>query len=187
MYSLDWGESARAKELKRGSSAASTSPLKTAGESTRVEDPSRRMQPGSTTVSDFIMGNRNVTAGADVEIPLGQQATTEEGDELTDLDRILPPARPLADGTDVDSSTASWERVTLSGSGGGSVQYQGVEEEAGGNLTSGPSHTGADATAADIPSAAQVMSPNYQRPFVNPTLVADATKLKTEVNDLKMI
>ena len=84
------------------------------------------MQPGSTTVSDFIMGNRNATTGADVEIPLGQQATTEEGDELTDLDRILPPARPLADGTDVDSSTASWERVTLSGSGGGSVQYQGV-------------------------------------------------------------
>ena len=160
MYSLDWGESARAKELKRGSSAASTSPLKTAGESTRVEDPSRRMQPGSTTVSDFTMGNRNVTTGADVEIPQGHQATTEEGDELTDLDRISPPARPLADGTDADSSTASWERVTLSGSGGGSVQYQGVEEEAGGNLTGGPSHTRADATAADIPSAAQVMSPN---------------------------
>ena len=81
------------KELKRGSSAASTSPLKTACESTRVEDPSRRMQPGSTTVSDFTMGNRNVTTGADVEIPQGHQATTEEGDELTDLDRISPPPR----------------------------------------------------------------------------------------------
>ena len=121
--------------------------------------PFKRMQPGSTTASDFIMGNRNTTTRADAEIPLGQQATNE-GDELTDLDRILPlppppPAQPLADGTDADSSTASWERVTLAGSGGGSVQYQGVEEEAGGNLTSGPSHTGADATAADIPSAAQ--------------------------------
>ena len=52
----------------------------------------------------------------------------------TDLDPMLLPARPLADGTDADSSDTSWEKPT--GSGGGSVQYQGVEDEAGGNLTS---------------------------------------------------
>ena len=74
-----------------------------------------------------------------------------ESDLLTDLDRISLPARPLAEGTDVDSSNTSWEQVNGNGSGKGSVQYQGVEDEAGGNLTSGPSHTRADATAADIP------------------------------------
>ena len=78
-----------------------------------------------------------------------------EGDALTDLDHIAPPARPLAEGTDVDSSNTSWEQVNGSGSGGSYVQCRGVEDEAGGNLTSGPSHTRADATAADMPSPAQ--------------------------------
>ena len=77
-----------------------------------------------------------------------------ESDLLTDLDHMSLPARPLAEGTDVDSSNTSWEQVNGSG-GGSSIQCQGVEEEVGGNLTSGPSRTRADATAADIPSTAQ--------------------------------
>ena len=108
-----------------------------------------------------------------------------EGDALTDLDRILPPARPLAEGTDVDSSNTSWEQVNGSGIGGSSVQYQGVEEEVGGNLTSGSRHTRAGATAADIPSAAQVMGLSHKKPEMDPELVADVEKLKMEVQDLK--
>ena len=86
------------------------------------------------------------------------ESKSPASDLLTDLDRISLPARPLAEGNGVDSSNTSWEQVNGSGSGVGSVQYQGVEDEACGNLTSGPSHTRADATAAGIPSTAQVMS-----------------------------
>ena len=106
------------------------------------------------------MSNKNVNIGDTsgeaqrMETLLGHSGNLE-GDALTDLDRISPPARPLAEGTDVDSSNTSWEQVNGSGIGGGSVQYQGVEDEAGGNLTGGPSHTRADATAAGIPSTAQ--------------------------------
>ena len=77
-----------------------------------------------------------------------------DSDVVTYLDQISLTARPLAEGTDVDSSNTSWEQVNGSG-GGSSIQCQGVEEEVGGNLTSGPSRTRADATAADIPSTAQ--------------------------------
>ena len=90
---------------------------------------------------------------ANLNTLLGEPMDLEESNLPTDLDQMLLPARPLADGTDGDSSNTSWEK--LAGSGSGSVQYHGVGEEAGGNLTSGPSHTGADATAADIPPTAQ--------------------------------
>ena len=106
------------------------------------------------------MANRNVNIGDTsgeaqrMETLLGHSENLE-GDALTDLDRISPPARPLAEGNDVDSSSTSWEQVNGSAIGGGSVQYHGGEDEAGGTLTSGPSHTRADATAADIPSPAQ--------------------------------
>ena len=46
------------------------------------------------------------------------------------------PARPLAEGTDPGSSDNSWDKLTMKGSGGEPVQYQRVEEEAGGTLTS---------------------------------------------------
>ena len=87
-----------------------------------------------------------------------------ESDGLKDLDQESLPARPLAEGTDVDSSNTSWEQVNGSG-GGSSIQCQVVEEEVGGNLTSGPSRTRADATAADIPIISAGYEPKPQETF----------------------
>ena len=84
-----------------------------------------------------------------------------ESGGLKDLDQESLPARPLAEGPDVDSSNTSWEQVTGSG-GCSSTQCQGVEEEVGGNLTSGPSRTRADATAADIPFNSAGYEPKSQ-------------------------
>ena len=129
--------------------------------------------------------NTSFEAAHRMETLLPNHSEDLEGDALTDLDRIVPPARPLAEGTDMDSSNTSWEQVNGSGSGGSYVQCRGVEDEAGGNLTSGSSHTRADATAADMPSPAQVMSLSHEKPDVNLELVADVEKLKKEVENPK--
>ena len=98
---------------------------------------------------DTVINLEEPTADTPLE---GTKEPQEESNALTDLDPRLLPARPLADGTDADSSDTSWEKPT--GGGSESGPCQGVEEEAGGNLTGGSSHTRADATAAGIPSAA---------------------------------
>ena len=106
------------------------------------------------------------------------------GELLKNLEHMSPPARPLAAGADLDSSNTSWDMVNGSGSGEGSVQHQGVGEEVGGTLTGGTSHTRADATTAGIPPTALVMSLSHKQFAMTPDLVADVTKLKTEVKDL---
>ena len=67
---------------------------------------------------------------------------------MNDSLNMASPARPLAEGNDIDSTNTSWDQV---GSSMDSISYPVVEDEAGGNLTSGSGHTRADATAADIP------------------------------------
>ena len=97
------------------------------------------------------MNIMNISENAhDLDTMLGEPIDPESN-SLTDLDRMLLPARPLAEGTDVDSSNTFREQLTASGSGRWSVQYHWFEEEAGGNITSGTNTTRADTTAADIP------------------------------------
>ena len=58
---------------------------------------------------DTVINLEDPTADAP---PDGTQEPQEESNALTDLDPRLLPARPLADGTDADSSHASWEKPT---------------------------------------------------------------------------
>ena len=91
----------------------------------------------------------------DTENPI---AAEKEGSSMIDLGRLLPPARPPAEGgTEADSSNTSWEDI-LPGGVDGPAKFHEAEDEAGDNLLNdGPSRSGADVTAADIPSAAQDM------------------------------
>ena len=50
-----------------------------------------------------------------VNTPLEGPKDPQESNALTDLDPMLLPARPLADGTDADSSDTSWEKPTGGG------------------------------------------------------------------------
>ena len=80
----------------------------------------------------------------------------KEGSPMIGLGRSLPPARPPAEsGTEADSSNTSWEDVVLSGGADGPARahYEGDEDEAGDDLHHrGPSHKGADAAPAAMPS-----------------------------------
>ena len=90
----------------------------------------------------------------DTENPI---AAEKEGSSMIDLGRLLPPARPPAEGgTEADSSNTSWEDVVLPGGADGPARPHEAEDEAGDDLHhGGPNHTGADVAPAAIPSAPQ--------------------------------
>ena len=85
-----------------------------------------------------ILENERIFEFGELGTLLWDPSVPEAGSELTDLDTILPPARPPADG------------------GADAHHQHRAEDEAGDSLHHrGSSHKGADVAAAAIPSAPQ--------------------------------